>query len=184
LTRKAADLTPLFPLSDEAKKALEESLSVSAYLERLLKQQLHMDAVRLLAHALPKREAVWWACQCARSVLGANPPPRIAEALQVAEKWVKNPTEDNRRPGLAAAESAELGNPAGCACLAAFFSGGSLAPPNVPVVPPGETLTAQTAGNAVLLAAVIREPEKAPERYVQFLKEGIRVAEGANQWTG
>ena len=35
----------------------------------------YTDAVRFLAHALPKREAVWWACLCVRKAAGANPPP-------------------------------------------------------------------------------------------------------------
>jgi hypothetical protein len=183
LNRKAADVAKLFPLSDEAKKLLEDGLTVAAYLERLQKQQVYLDAVRLLAHALPKQEAVWWACQCARKVAGDKPPAAIAAALQAAEKWVKDPSEANRRPTMAEAEAAEIGTPAGCAAMAAFWSGGSLAPPEAPVVPPDETLTAHAAGNAVLLAAVIQEPEKAPERYAAFLANGVRVAEGANRWT-
>jgi hypothetical protein len=180
--RPAAEVAALFPLSEEARKLLQDNLTVLTYLYALMKNHFYLDAVRLLAHALPKREAVWWACLCARSVSGDNPPSPVAVALEAAEKWVVDPSEENRRPALAAAAAAEFSTPAGCAALAAFWSSGSLAPPGVPVIPPGETLTAQGAANAVLLAAVATEPEKAPDRYVRFLTEGVRVANGASKW--
>jgi hypothetical protein len=184
LNRPAAEVAKLFPLSEEGKKLLEEKMTVQAFLQALVKKQLDLDAVRLLGHALPKREAVWWACLCTRAVVGASPPVPAAEALRVAEKWVQEPVEDNRRPAMAAAEAAEFGTPAGCAALATYWSGGSLAPPDAPVIPPDEHLTGHGAGCAVLLAAVYQDAGKAPERYAQFLKEGIKVAEGANRWPG
>ncbi len=87
-----------------------------------------------------------------------------------------------RRAAQAAAEVAGLEAPAGCAAMAAFWSGGSLGPPNVPVVPPGDTLTAHGAGGAVMLAAVKREPEKAAERHRKFIAMGMDVAGGTNRW--
>ena len=66
---------------------------------------------------------------------------------------------------------------------AAFWSGGSLAPANVPAVPPGETLTAQAAAGAAMSAAALTEPAKAAEKHRKFLALGIDVANGKNQWT-
>jgi hypothetical protein len=83
---------------------------------------------------------------------------------------------------MAAAEAAGLDTPAGCAAVAAFWSGGSLGPPNVPVIPPGESLTAKGVAGAVMLAAVLTEPEKTPEKYRRFLAHGVEVAKGANRW--
>ena len=81
---------------------------------------------------------MWWGWVCARRSAGENPPPKIKAALDATEKWIAQPSEDNRRSAMAAAQKAELGTAAGCAGLAAFFSGGSLAPPDAPLVPPGE----------------------------------------------
>src|SRR5262249_30851354 len=147
----------------------------------LVSQELYLDALRLLAHALPKREAVWWACRCAR-LERAEQPPAEAEAVAAAEVWVKDPSEANRRAAQKAAEAAEVTTPAGCAASAALWSGGSLSLPDAPVVAPGETLTAQGVANAVLMAAEAREPEKARQRYSQFFTEGIGVATGAKKW--
>lgn len=180
--KTAGEVCAHFPLGDEAKKLLRDGLAPRAFLDVLLDKQQFVEAARFLAHALPKREGVWWACLCARSVAGAKPPAKVAAALQAAEKWVADPSEDNRRAAWPAAEAAELGTPAGCAAAAAFWSGGSLGPANVPAIPPGEHLTAHGVAGAVMLAAVLSEPEKAPEKYRTFFALGIDVANGAAKW--
>jgi hypothetical protein len=180
--KTAAEACKDCPLGDEAKKLLRDGMAPRPFLDALLEKQLYPDAARFLAHALPKREAVWWACLCARQAHGASPPPPVGPALAAAEKWASDPSEDNRRAAQAAAQAAGLGAPAGCAAMAAFFSGGSLAPPNAPVVPPGEHLTAHAAAGAVMLAAVLVEPQKAPEKYRKFFAVGIDVGNGVNKW--
>jgi len=180
--KTAAEVCKHFPLGEEAKKLMKDSQPPAPFLDTLIQKEQFPDAVRFLAHALPKREAVWWACLCSRSVAGASPPPKVAAALQAAEKWVVDPSEDNRRAAMPAAEAAELKTSAGCSAMAAFWSGGSLGPPNAPVVPPGEHLTAHGAASAVMLAAVQSEPEKAPEKYRKFLAQGIDVAKGTSKW--
>jgi hypothetical protein len=95
---------------------------------------------------------------------------------------VSDPSEENRRQAMPAAEQATFGTPAGCAAVAAFWSGGSLGPPNVPPIPPGEYLTAHGVAGAIMLAAVSSEPEKAPEKYRSFLALGIEVGNGKQPW--
>ena len=141
----------------------------------LMEKALYPDAVRFIAHALPKREAVWWGWVCARRAAGDNPQPKIKASLEATEKWIAQPSEDNRRSAMAAAQKAELGTAAGCAGLAAFFSGGSLAPPEAPVVPPGEFLSAKAVSGAVIFAAVAKEPERAPEKFKSFVAQGVEV---------
>jgi hypothetical protein len=177
-----AEICQRFPLGDESKKLLRDGLKPRAFLDLLIEKQQYLDAIRFLAHVLPRREGVWWACQCARSAAGPNPAAPYAAAVAAAEKWVADPSEANRRAAHAASEAAGLETPAGCAAMAAFWSGGSLGPPNVPVIPPAETLTAHGVGGAVMLAAVVREPEKAAEKHRTFLALGIEVANGTNRW--
>jgi hypothetical protein len=181
-SKSAADVARLFPLSAEANQLLREGVKPRQYLDLLIAKHHYPDATRFLAHLLPKREAVWWAALCARSAAGAQPPAPITAALQAAEKWVREPNEDNRRAALPAAEAATFGTPAGCTAVAAFWTGGSLGPPQVPVIPPGESFTAHGVAGAIMLAAVTTEPEKAPEKYRHFLAWGINVADGAKRW--
>jgi hypothetical protein len=79
---------------------------------------------------------------------------------------------------MAAAEAAGFRTPASWAAVAAFWSEGSLAPPDVPAVPPGDSLSAQAVTGAVMLAAVWSEPEKAPEKYATFLAQGRALGDG------
>ena len=118
------------------------------FLDALIGKQHFLDAVRFLAHALPKREAVWWACVCARQVADGKEPAPVKAALAAAEKWVADPSEDNRATAMPAARRPSWATPAGCAAMAAFWSGGSLAPPKAPVVPPARLPHRATASLA------------------------------------
>jgi hypothetical protein len=166
---------------DEAGRALlAPELAPAAYLRLLMDAALYPDAVRFLARALPKREATWWACLCARAVLGDSPATDLVKALEAAEQWVRHPTEEHRQLAYPAAEATRFGHPASWAAMAAFWSGGSIAPPNVPVLPPADDLTAKAVAGAVMLAAVQAEPEKAAAKYRRFLEQGIDIACGGS----
>ncbi len=180
LAARATDIAVPAKLNAAAMALLDPNFPPAAFLEELMRQGLHTDAVRFLAHALPKREAVWWACLCVRDTVTPETPPASIVALQAAEKWVYTSNEDNRREAMTRAEADGFNTPASWAAVAAFWSGGSMAPPNVPVVPPGETLTAAAVSGAILLAAVQREPERALEKYQRFLEYGIDIANGGN----
>jgi hypothetical protein len=179
--KTAAEICARFELGEKAKALPQAGLSPGAFLERLVNERHFPDAIRFLAFALPKREAIWWAARCARSVGGTALALEQQAALQVAERWCLAPTEELRRSALAASEKAQLKSPAGCTALAVFFSGGSLAPPDVPVVPPAEDLTARTVVGAVLMAAVVSEPEKAEQKYQRFVEQGVALATGKEQ---
>ena len=165
---------------DEARGLLAEGMTARAYIGALMGKGLYADAVKVLAHALPKRAAVWWACLCVADRLG--PAPAAAEALETARAWVIDPTDARRRAAFPASQAAGMGTPAGCAAAAVYFSGGSLAPPELPAVVPPEHITGQMVANSLVLAAVIKEPEKAAEKYAAFLRTGLEVAEGQRPW--
>jgi hypothetical protein len=164
------------PATDLARK----DMSVREYLAVLFDRGHFTDAVKFLSHALPKREAIRWACLCAREVVGAETPAPEVRALEAAERWVRVPSEEYRRAAMTAMETAGLGSPGGCAAFGAFVSGGSLAPPDVPAVPPADHLTAHAVSGAVILAAVASTPERAPEKYRRFLGLGIGVTNGTS----
>jgi hypothetical protein len=138
----------------------------------LIEHAHFQDATRVLAHALPRRVAVWWACRCVRAVLDDRASPQDVAALQAAETWIREPSEEHRRASMTAAEATELCTPAGWVAVAAFWSGGSLAPPDVPAVPPGACLSTHAVSGAVMLAAVWRDPAHAPDMYAAFFAQG------------
>jgi hypothetical protein len=180
--KTAAEVCQGFPLAEAARKVLRPGLTPGQYLAALMELHLYADAIRFLAYALPKREAVWWACGGIRTILGPTCPPAAAAALQAAEKWVADPCDENRRAAMTAAESVGLADPAGCVAAACFWSGGSLAPPDLPPVEPAAHLTAHVVAASLLLAAVRTEPGRAAEKQHQFLKLGLDVAAGVKRW--
>jgi hypothetical protein len=169
-------------LSDKALALMKPELHPREYISLLTENQFFPDAVRFLAHGLPKREGVWWGWVCARRAAGPNPPAEIKASLEATEQWIAQPNEENRRAAHEAAKTADLGTPAGCAGLAAFFSGGSLAPPHAPPVPPGEYLTAKAVAGAVIFAAIASEPDKAPEKFQNYLAQGCEVTVKIKLW--
>jgi hypothetical protein len=176
----AAEAAGAAKLGDEARALLREGLAPADYLALLEARGLHRDGVHFLASALPRREALWWACQCLRPTAGAAAGQ--AAALEAVERYVRLPTDSNRRAAFAAAEAAGIDTPAGCAGLAAFTSAGSLAPADGPAVPPADHLTAVGVANALVLAAVAPRPQEAPEKFARFLALGRAVAEGTSRW--
>jgi len=180
--RTASEVCRKYAPSAEAVALLADGPTPRAFLDRLIAGEHFADAEAFLAHALSKREAVWWACQCVRHVIGPEPPPKVAEALKVAEEWATVPGDENRRKAMPAAEAVGFDHPAGCVALAAFLSGGSLAPPTLEEVPPADHLTATAVAGAVQMAAVLSEPANAPEKHRRLLKLGIDVARGVNRW--
>jgi len=179
--RAASDIAPhVADVTPEGKALLSPAHTPGAYLDALAAAGQFADAVRFLAHAMGRRECVWWACVCNRLVLDASTPPAAAAALVAAETWCYQPTEENRRAAHAAAEAATLDHPPSLAAMGAFFSGGSIAPAHVTQpVPPGPFHTARMVAGSIILCAVKREPQRAPERYRVFLAKGVEIANTA-----
>ena len=169
-------------LSEKAMELMKPEYHPREFARLLADNKLFPDSVRFIAHALPKREAVWWGWSCARKASGANPPPKIKAALAATEAWIAQPTEENRRAAEEASKAADVSTPAGCAALAAFFSGGSLGPAHAPAIPPGEHLTAKAVSGAVIFSAVVNEPEKAPEKFNAYIAQGIEVTVKIKLW--
>lgn len=168
----------LFELDEAARPLAEAGGSVAELFDRLVAGGCYMDAVRLLAFNLPRREAVWWACLCVRDVLGPDPDPADLAAVAAAERWAAEPTEENRRAANDQAEALEFETAAAWAAAAAFWSAGSLAPAGLPSVPPPPGLTGTAVSGALILAATTDDPEVTQARYQKFLARGADIARG------
>lgn len=174
----ANEICGRFKLEAEAQALLKEGQTPRQFLELLIEKALYLDAIRFLAFALPSREVVGWACLCVRHAIGQD-SAKITAAQLAAEKWVSDPSEENRRAAMAAAAEEEYKTPGACLGMASFFSGGSISQPGLqPVSPPAHATPAMAAG-AIMLAAVAEKPEKAQDNYKVFLQKGITIAQRA-----
>ena len=177
----AVPLEPLLPrleLDGAGTELMAGKMDAAAALDALVAAARLPDAMRLIAHALPKREVVWWACMCARAVPDAALPAPDAEALVAAETWVRRPDEASRRAAMAAAQASGFRTPEAWAAVGAFWSGGSMAPEGQPVVPPADHLTGVAVAGGIIMAALRHKPELAPMRFARFLESAREIAAG------
>jgi len=157
--KTAAEICALMSLDEEATALLKDDHSPAEFLDVLTQNERLPDAIRFLACALPPREAVQWAWQCVRELAPPAKKPEPTAALAAIEKWIKEPSDANRRAALEAARKAE-GTAAGLAGAAAFFSEGSMAPPDQPAADPPAGVAGSLAGGSILIAAVAQRNPK------------------------
>nr|WP_305907356.1 hypothetical protein [Methylomarinum sp. Ch1-1]MDP4520098.1 hypothetical protein [Methylomarinum sp. Ch1-1] len=159
---------------------LSAEMTPAEFIRVLIENEDYPDVVRFIAYALPKREATWWACLCARSCLSEHGKATDQKAIELAEAWVYKPTPEHCQPNYQAAEATAFKTPAGWAAMAAFWSGDNISPVKGNVVPPSADLPAKAVSGAVMLAAVQEGPEKIKERYQRFIQQGIDIAGGGD----
>lgn len=112
------------------------------------------DAIAFLGQALPRFEALAWACAILEAEAGHDPlRPRDRHALDVALRWLGDPSDDRRRAARDAAEAASERAPERLLGLAVFCSGGSISTPDLPPVLPPAEVAGRLAATAVALAA-------------------------------
>ena len=66
----------------------------------------------------------------------------------------------------------------GCVVLAVYGTGGSLAPPDLPDVPPERDMTARAVSASLALASVRGEPTSIFVRQRELVDLGLSIAEG------
>ena len=80
-------------------------------------------------------------------------------------------------------EAADFGTPAGCAALAAFMSGGSLAPPEAPRRSAGRVHDGEgRVGQRHARRRRRPSPERADEKFEEFITSGLEVADRTKLW--
>jgi hypothetical protein len=159
-------------LGETARARLEPGMGPREAVQALLEGGETQDALKLLARLLPKRYAVAWACQCARDV--ALPLEDRAGAA-LAEQWVREPEEPNRRAAFEFANAGGYRSIGAWLAACAGWSGGSLAPATQQTpVPPAEHLTACAVEAAINLMAGL-DPERFAQRRAGFRARAMRL---------
>lgn len=177
----AKELLDHFELSDEeAESVLVLDTTPRISIERLMKNGSYMDAVKLLAHALPKREAVWWACLAARAAQSPDTDEANQKALLAAEAWARKPTESNRLRARELGKLTRHKTPSSWAATACAWCAGSMAEEGEPEVSPPPYLYAHAVAGAISLAAVTINIDEPEVPYETFMAQGIHIACGGN----
>lgn len=151
----ASSLTQRMNFSSGALAVLAAGGNVRQCVGELLKRGLPADALAVVARILPNRYVVAWACECLKSTLPLQAEPSDIDraGLALAQQWLSDPSEENRRAAMEFAERGEFGSPGAWIAASAGWSGGSLLPRGYDPVPPPEHLPAEAAVAALRLSA-------------------------------
>ncbi|HJQ55431.1 MAG TPA: hypothetical protein VJ890_00905 [Vineibacter sp.] len=185
VTESVGDVAALCELTDPAKDMVPGARGPDTFLSALTQAGLMSDAIRWLAQGLRPREGVWWACLAARAYVdwGNKLPDADLAALTAAETWVFKPEEDNRRAAMAKAQETGYQTPASWAAVAAFWSGGSMAPADCPAVAPPKHLIGRAVWGAIMIATGT-EGTEIENRQKRLLSQGMDIARGGNGRVG
>lgn len=176
--RTAGEICARFLLTKQAQALLGNDMTPLQFLDALLTHKQYVPGMDFLAHALPPREAVWWACLCFQHACGdsLSPPDRAAAAATV--QWILQPSEGARIAAKAPAETAGPASVAGALAMAVYQTGPAPAAQGRPPSPPPPFASSKSVANAVKLACTKIDPAKMIDTQKSFVELGIGVAEG------
>ena len=130
-------------------------------------------AVSFLAQALPRYECVVWAAQGLLEIGAMDRSDPLATAIL---RWVDNPDDQLRRSAAALTEQEPRATAARFLAHAIFFSGGSLAPPEMPAVQPPPEVCGKLVA-AAIVTGVYSLPDPGPAMR-RVLSIGEKIASG------
>ncbi len=146
----AAEICAKSKPSAEGKALLTPTMTPPQYLQALDKNKLPVDSVHFLAHGLPEKDGICWACQASRLTAPKLSMPEM-DALKLTEGWLKMPSLDLRASIGASLGKVDFTGPGSWAAQGAMWAG----MPPIPGVPAINLVAAAVAG-AILLAAGLK----------------------------
>lgn len=167
-------------INEDAGKLLKPNQTPDEYIKLLIDKEYFEDTILFLAHSLPKRESIWWACVCVRSATDDKSEADDLASLQMAEKWVYGPSEKTRRLCGTLAEKGEYKTAQNWTAAAVFWSGGSIIDEDEPVVEPAPYLYAHAVSGAILTAVGTADTDQIEERFQKYIQHGLNIADGGN----
>ena len=159
---------------------LQTAASDLAILQRLETERLYSEAVKFLAHGLPKREAIWWAYLVSEAAEKNSTDPQTQQALSTIEHWTREPNEARRRQAGVLGEALQYYTATSWAAMAVLWSGGSITPEGRPPVEASDAMCAKAVSNAIIIGVHQLAAASSDEVFKQFLRQGLHIGMGGN----
>lgn len=179
--KTALELTAHYDVIEEkALDLLQPTFTPEQYINKLVEKEYYADSIIFLAHGLPKREAIWWACLCAKVVTSKETKADDIASLTMAEKWVYEPDDKKRRMCGTLAEKGEYKSAQNWVAAAVFWSGGSITKEDDPAMEPAPYLYAHAVSGAILNAVGMSDVDDIDSQFLKFINHGLNIAAGGN----
>jgi hypothetical protein len=162
--------------------ALPGNWSPAAYVSCLLADDLNRDARHFLAHALPRRRALWWACLCSRDVREFAAEAALDPVLEIATEYVRLPSESLRRAAQSLLQTLPLNSLSAHLAAAVFMTAGSLGPPDSPAVPVPPQVLGRLVSTIVYGAATKKNVVQFVHHMREYIELGREIAAGKHLW--
>jgi hypothetical protein len=169
----AADLFATMPeMAQDIRSVARVGEACLDYARRLRLGDTPEEAVTAMAYALSPRHGVWWGHECLKAMPDLM-TPQDQEMLALCAAWVAEPDEPHRYACLNAAATASPRGPGAWLAMATGWVEGSMAPEDLPKVPPPLYIFGR-ALNAAILTALARVPQDKRRR---MLDHYVNMAE-------
>ena len=133
----------------------DEAIAPQTHFETLRQNGEDSLATLFIASALPRLEAITWVANVLPQADKTHPDFRDRRQLRdMIQRWVDDPDDKNRRAIFDIAEESDPEWPETLLGLAVYFSGGSIAPPDLDPVLPNPEIAAHLAAATLQIAAV------------------------------
>lgn len=176
----ASDVIKAEDLEPESAEFLKSDVRLETLIHHLEEAQLWPDAVKVMIHALPVREALWWACICARQMESLPADREEMAALEAAEKWVYKPNDENRRAAFELAQGNSSQSAGTLVALGVGFSAGNIPVLNDQYLDADISAFQDLVAAAVMLAATEKKGEALHERFALFMACGEDIGCGGH----
>jgi hypothetical protein len=153
---------------------LTQSDTTTSFLAKLVAANQHASAILLIASSLPKDQALRWARRTLEDLQIDSKTTWEADRMEQIDRWIETPNDATRRSVHEMVSSDDFQNPWSWLGLAVFWSGKSIAPPNLPDVPPDRFLMSKGIYAALQICA-LQDPKNAISRYLHMIQTGIEL---------
>ncbi len=180
VAERACDIIDADCLGSGSRVFLDSESSPETLIIKLSEASKWPDAIRVMASALPRREAVWWACVCSRQTANLTVDEADKMALEAAEKWVFEPSDEGRSEAFRMAQESEAASAGTLAALAVACSESKLTVVEDQQIKMDSSSFAQIVAAAVLIAANEKSGVQIDDQFRMFIRIGEDIAKGGN----
>ncbi len=171
-----------YELGDEIAALVTPKTAPDEFLKIAADNELYLDSVMFMAHALPIRESISWAYLTIAFLRKKFDNSLEQKAIASVEEWFQTRDENTRRKCRDVAEELKLRTGPAWLAESVFWSGGSILAPKDPVTEPPAFLYAKAVTGAISLAISLDEEnaDTIKENFIHSLRIAFNIAQGGN----